>query len=412
MRERLVYLSHCATHDNGQVDPFVLQELPWLEKRFDNVMVASLAGVWTNAEDLHHRPAMRPVPASLRACVDALLLPDFWRETRYLLREKKFSLRNWLKLYAFTQRGLKMHYWLEWLLQGQAGLPTTLYAGWMSYDAFAAALTKRKHPNLRFIARGHAFDIDIERNPMNPYLMKQTIANQANGLYLISQTAKKQFMEYMSRRISDQKVHVLAMGSGGSTIEHIEDAPRFSQGIFRVVSCAMIIPIKQVEHIVEALSKWEGGLLCWTHIGGGEGEEHLHQLVSEKLDLKENVICDLLGTMDADKVSELYDHRTFDVFVNSSRKEGMPVSIMEAMRHGIPVIAPAVGGLPEMITPDVGYLYDPAQGADGLLGQLERFSAMSVEQTAQMRLAAKARWDAEYCSEALLPKLFDGKWEE
>ncbi len=407
MREKLVYLSHCATHDDGKVDPFVLQELPWLEKRFDTVMVASHAGVWTDAKDIHHRKAMRPVPASLRACFAALFLPDFWRETRYLLREKKFSPRSWLKLYAFTQRGLKIHYWLEWLLQGQTGLPITLYSGWMSYDAFAAALTKRKHPNLRFIARGHAFDIDIERNPMNPYLMKQTIANQANGLYLISETAKNQLMDYMARRIDKEKVHVLAMGSGGSPVDHIEEAPRFSQGIFRIVSCAMVIPIKQVEHIVEALSCWEGGLVCWTHIGGGEGEERLHQLVSEKLDLKENVICDLLGTMDPSAVSELYDRRTFDVFVNTSRKEGMPVSIMEAMRHGIPVIAPAVGGLPEMITPDVGYLYAPERGAEGLLEKLTAFSAMGVEETAAMRTAAKKRWDEEFCSEALLPKLFD-----
>jgi glycosyltransferase involved in cell wall biosynthesis len=39
-----------------------------------------------------------------------------------------------------------------------------------------------------------------------------------------------------------------------------------------------------------------------------------------------------------------------DVFVLSTRYDSLPLSIIEAMRAGLPVIATGVGGIPELIT--------------------------------------------------------------
>ena len=38
-----------------------------------------------------------------------------------------------------------------------------------------------------------------------------------------------------------------------------------------------------------------------------------------------------------------------DLYLNTSVHEGIPLSILEAMAHGLPVIAPKVGGLREVI---------------------------------------------------------------
>jgi glycosyltransferase involved in cell wall biosynthesis len=46
-----------------------------------------------------------------------------------------------------------------------------------------------------------------------------------------------------------------------------------------------------------------------------------------------------------------------DVFVNTSIHEGIPMTILEAMSRGIPVVAPHIGGIPEIIEDDVdGFL--------------------------------------------------------
>jgi glycosyltransferase involved in cell wall biosynthesis len=45
-----------------------------------------------------------------------------------------------------------------------------------------------------------------------------------------------------------------------------------------------------------------------------------------------------------------------DIFLNLSRSEGLPVSIMEAMASGIPVMATDVGGTSEIVDNQNGWL--------------------------------------------------------
>ena len=405
-----MYLSNCAVNPSGVPGPFMLQELPWLCEHFSRVVMVGNYGVRTiTGEEESPYTVLKPVDGILRACVEAPFRKELWHELFRMRRDGCLTVKNALKLLAFTQRGLKMHYWAERMLRASSDATTTFYSFWMSYDAFAGALCKKKHPKARFVARGHAYDIDTERNPMNPYLLKKAIAAQADGLYLISRTAKGQYMDYMQGRVDEGKVHVLAMGSAGRPAQSCREAPRFTQGVLRVVSCAQVIPIKQVPMLVQALAQWDGMPLCWTHIGGGAGEEELRQLASFKLDPKENVICEILGAQDSEKIQQIYENRAFDVFVNTSRKEGVPISIMEAMRYGTPAIAPNVGGIPELVTPEVGWLFDPEEGAEGVLKALKALAAQTAEESQQMRTAAQERWNKGYCSEALLPQLFPDK---
>lgn len=89
---------------------------------------------------------------------------------------------------------------------------------------------------------------------------------------------------------------------------------------------------------------------------GGNGE--IDRLTSEikELDLSENVRY--MGWI-SEKEKDIVFRKT-DIFVLPSYGEGMPMSILEAMTYGIPVISTCVGGIPELVSDgETGFLINP-----------------------------------------------------
>jgi L-malate glycosyltransferase len=81
-----------------------------------------------------------------------------------------------------------------------------------------------------------------------------------------------------------------------------------------------------------------------------------------------------------------------DAFLLTSVSEGIPVTVIEAMAMGVPVVATAVGGMPELITDRVSGLLVPASDVIGIADALIQISR---DQELRKSLALRAKMEAE-----------------
>jgi len=91
--------------------------------------------------------------------------------------------------------------------------------------------------------------------------------------------------------------------------------------------------------------------------------------------------------------------RASDVFVLSSRWEGNPMSVMEAMAAGLPVVSTAVGGVPELVQEGVTGRLVPSEDAGALAQAMQALvddPARRQAMGAAARQHAVARFDIRH----------------
>ena len=74
--------------------------------------------------------------------------------------------------------------------------------------------------------------------------------------------------------------------------------------------------------------------------------------------VSENIKIEFHGQKQNHEVIDFLSRNYIDAFVNVSISEGLPVSIMEAISFGIPVIATDVGGVKEIVNEVTGILME------------------------------------------------------
>ncbi|HWS85441.1 MAG TPA: glycosyltransferase family 4 protein [Pyrinomonadaceae bacterium] len=97
--------------------------------------------------------------------------------------------------------------------------------------------------------------------------------------------------------------------------------------------------------------------------------------------------------------------RGIDVFVLPSLSEGTPNGLIEAMAHARPVVATAVGGVPDFVTEDVGILIPP--GDPAALGAAITRLASDPGLRRSMGAAAREKYRRLFAADAVMPLLAD-----
>jgi glycosyltransferase involved in cell wall biosynthesis len=135
----------------------------------------------------------------------------------------------------------------------------------------------------------------------------------------------------------------------------------------------------------------------------GEGSQRREFIAgSRRLGLDEK--CELVGVYKSiEERSEFM--KKIEVFVLPSLTEGTPNVIIEAMAHEKPIIATAVGGVPDLVPDDVGILVPPDDNL-ALAAAMTRMAADS-ELRRSMGAAARRKYEQLFTPAVVLPVLLD-----
>ena len=139
---------------------------------------------------------------------------------------------------------------------------------------------------------------------------------------------------------------------------------------------------KGADVFLEAIAQLKDLALHAVVVGSGQEGELLERL-TERLGIRDRVRW--AGTIDrAGRVLP-----AFDLFVMSSRTEGTPIVLFEAMAAGTPVVTTAVGGIPDVVGSAEAILVEPDNAA--ALAQAIRQSLTDPASARSRSAAARAR---------------------
>ena len=222
------------------------------------------------------------------------------------------------------------------------------YTYWFDHHATLLSILKSKNKIQYFISRAHGYDLYNERRNEGYIPFRKLQLQYVTKLCLISRNGLKYITEKYPKYKTKYKLSYLGINNDISSTEGKQTPP------YLLVSCSRIVDIKRVDKIVESLALIKDIPVKWAHFGDGPLFGEIKKLACQLL--PDNIEVVFYGHVDNKDIYNFYLTEKVDCFINLSSTEGLPVSIMEAISFGIPVVATDVGGSCEIVTSKVGTL--------------------------------------------------------
>jgi glycosyltransferase involved in cell wall biosynthesis len=310
---------------------------------------------------------------------------------------------SWRRLLGTFTEALLTQAWIRrWHERaGRANEGTIVYTYWLGGATWGAALARKTLGGLRVISRAHGYDLYCERHVPKYLPLRHVILAGVNEVHAVSEHGAAYLCECWPEHRNRIRVSRLGVADPGFVTSPSRD------GALRVVSCSFLIPLKRIDLLVDALAELArrnpGRRILWSHIGDGPLAQQLLAQAEDRL--SNRIEYRFVGVLANPDVIRFYRENPVDVFVNVSTNEGIPVSVMEAQSCGIPVVATAVGGTPEIVNEDNGILLPPDPAPAEVAGALEMF--MGGDAAAERRRNSRIIWQSFYSAERNYPRFHE-----
>jgi glycosyltransferase involved in cell wall biosynthesis len=220
-----------------------------------------------------------------------------------------------------------------------------IYAHWMTTSATLAMVTSRL-TGIPWSCTAHRGDI-VTNN------LLELKCQDASFVRFISKSGIE--LARARAKLNDSKVKILHMGVSVPPVSE-QSKPSLvgsSRSLFTILCPANLIPVKGHKYLIEAISKMKRAEKVRLLLAGdGELREKLENQAT-KLGVAEKI--SFLGHVPHTNLITMYENKEVDLVVLPSLDlgngihEGIPVSLMEAMSHQVPVISTNTGGIPELL---------------------------------------------------------------
>ena len=391
----LFIFTNSYPHKSAAEQTFLSGEVKILRKYFERIVVCPQAGdgillplpdgVEADLSFKKSFTAVKRIFAGMSALFMKDLYADIWNRL-----PGSFSIIYLKKLFSFLSGARLTQVWFESRLKRER-IPASdviCYTYWFTEVTTGLAWVKHELPALRLISRAHGYDLYEEL--YKPWPLRPFSISLLDGLFADSDIGTAYLAEKYPQFKERYKTALLGVPEPGGVSQPSTD------GVLRIASCSMINPIKRIDllfaGILAAARKRKDQRIEWTHFGGAERQRFTERVAKE---FPSNAKGSFPGYQTQRHLIQTYLNAPVDVFVNVSSTEGTPVSIMEAVSCGIPVLATAVGGNVEIVQERNGYLLSenptPDEIADALLIVCD-----NREEILKKRKGSRAVWQERY----------------
>ena len=341
--------------------------MPYLAKAFERVLIYPRE----YGQDYYAAlPAnvlvMKPIayPASLRI---RSLLATHWKwilgwivaELWYaphrfqFIRDFRFQWNRMLGLVKESV-GLKQE-----LLEQTEGV---YYSYWFNEWATLLAMCREQGLKGKLVARMHGYDFDEKQNGRGYFPFRRSELKAFDTIHQISRYGlnhvQRQYPWYKKFNLNRLGVQDNGMARSGEDTDP-----------YYIVSCSNFVSLKRIPLLIETLGELKVPFQ-WVHFGAGAGEKEVKELAERLLPVGS---FQFMGYVPNAAVLKYYREQKVDVFINMSELEGIPMSMMEAISSGIPLIGCNVCGLPEIVTEATGILLEEDSTFNEKVQMVENF---------------------------------------
>lgn len=253
-----------------------------------------------------------------------------------------------------------------------------------------------------FHIHGADFDEFIAEAPPRKKAAIIKLLNSADALVVLSESWKG----FFSRFVSPEKIVVIYNPIRDTAAEYTSRRNR----PVKILFMGRMGDRKGTYDLVSAVKLMlEKGFLAQGHYFTvrlyGDGELKKVRTLVEKLGLQ--AVTSINGWVAHSKVTPIYDD--CDILVLPSYAEGLPMSVIEAMGRGLPVVTTDVGGIPEAVTDgENGFIIKPGDigGLADKLGSLVKDPALREKMGRRSLELAHGRFSADAVAQKLT-QLYD-----